>query len=106
MNSNLYKPKKTNSLFFLPFMFTDLIQRTIFLEDDYYESTKLRYVFTEYNRGYITSLVKKENGVILDVGANIGNHTLYYANEIGAHVISFEPVYNTFSILKKQIEIN
>ena len=44
---------------------------------------------------------------MLDIGANIGNHTLYFANELHASkVISFEPVHGTFEILKKNIEIN
>ena len=44
---------------------------------------------------------------MLDLGANIGNHTLFFANELHAgKIISFEPVPATFDILKKNIEIN
>lgn len=42
-----------------------------------------------------------------DIGANIGNHTLYFILECGAACgYAFEPVKDTFNILHKNIEIN
>ena len=35
--------------------------------------------------------VLKEGDLVLDIGANIGNHTLYLAAVVGCRVISFEP---------------
>lgn len=40
-----------------------------------------------------------KNGVVLDIGANIGNHTLFFANYV-SKVYSFEPVPETFEILE------
>lgn len=100
-----YHPKKTHSLFFLPFVFMDFIQQTLFLTDDYFEIKNLRYVFDEFHDGEIKQVVK--NGTVIDIGANIGNHTLFFANELHVgKVIAFEPIYETFNILQKNIEIN
>lgn len=39
--------------------------------------------------------------VIVDVGANIGNHSLFFAKECEAEVIAFEPVPDNVKLLKK-----
>ncbi len=46
--------------------------------------------------------------VVLDIGANIGLHSLYAANLVGVNgkVYSFEPVKSTFNRLKENILIN
>jgi FkbM family methyltransferase len=47
------------------------------------------------------------DGVVLDIGTNIGNHTLYFANECMAKkIISFEPAQDTFAMLQENIKIN
>lgn len=44
---------------------------------------------------------------ILDIGANLGNHTLYWAKEIpNVNIYSFEPCDLTFERLKRNVEIN
>ena len=49
----------------------------------------------------------KDNATILDIGANIGSHTLYWANERNAKMVhAFEPLPYSFEILKKHIELN
>ena len=84
-----------NSKIYLPNYPIDLIQRYIVATKNYWE-----YEFLEKLDKYI-----KEDSVILDIEANIGNHTLYWANERKAKKIySFEPVELTFDILKKNIE--
>lgn len=97
----IYNPINTKSRFFLPYVYTDLIQSTIFLTDNYFESRNLEQVFER---------VKDRNisGTFIDVGANIGNHTLFFANEIcGAErIVSFEPMEENYWILEKNIEIN
>ncbi len=53
--------------------------------------------------------IKKQNlcGVYLDVGANIGNHSVYFAKFTPAEkVISLELVPNNYAILKKNINSN
>ena len=44
---------------------------------------------------------------MLDIGANIGNHSLYFSKVAGfKKIICFEPVEDTFNLLKKNVEIN
>jgi len=100
----IYAPSKTHAKFFLPFAHTDLIQREILLTDDYMEIGILKKVFA-FENGRIAQAVRGKS--VLDIGANIGNHSLYFSIEAGARkVVSFEPVPLTFAILKRNIEIN
>jgi FkbM family methyltransferase len=43
---------------------------------------------------------------ILDVGANVGNHTLFFAGVIGAPVIAFEPHPPSFDLLGMNVHVN
>lgn len=52
-------------------------------------------------------LYVKKDAIIFDIGANIGNHSVYFAKKMKAkHVFSFEPITNTYNKLLKNIEIN
>jgi FkbM family methyltransferase len=44
--------------------------------------------------------------IVLDIGANVGTHTLYFAGVCGANVHAFEPVEATFSLLSENVRIN
>lgn len=46
--------------------------------------------------------------MILDVGANIGNHTLYWNKNVKTlqQIHSFEPLHETFQLLTKNVENN
>ena len=104
-NNYVYCLSNRRVLFFLPMYRCDLIQRTIFLEDDYYNGLTNDYLFNKWNNGKLNRCVENRN--ILDVGANIGDDTLYYCLETkAAHVFSFEPVDSTFDILKQNIRLN
>jgi FkbM family methyltransferase len=46
------------------------------------------------------------NTLILDIGANIGNHTLYFSKVIGSQVISFEPEPHNCVCLAANVIIN
>lgn len=77
----------------------DFIQRTIFMTEDYFDIRSLRWL--------------KENGIVrenmnvLDIGANIGNHTVYFAKECNVNYIySFEPVFETYKMLDKNCKLN
>lgn len=101
----IYYPQKTKSIFYLPLISRDCIQKNIFLTEDYYERSTLDKVFLFYEDGILKQ--KIAGGLVLDIGANIGNHTLYFCNECGAKkVYCFEPVDTTYSILKENIELN
>ena len=92
---------KGGTKFFLPYYKTDLIQRQITQKKDFYE------------KDLLDSLLKnnyfkfKKKGCFLDIGSNIGNHTLYFFKRgLIEFAYCFEPVKDTFDILKKNIEIN
>ncbi|MEO3942031.1 FkbM family methyltransferase [Paenarthrobacter nicotinovorans] len=48
----------------------------------------------------------KAGDLVLDVGANIGNHSLYFAAVCGAQVISFEPLPLAAEILQRNVDSN
>ncbi|MCR4555367.1 MAG: FkbM family methyltransferase [Alphaproteobacteria bacterium] len=75
----------------------DFIQSLIVNRGTFYEIE-----FLEELQPYI-----KKNAVILDIGANIGNHSVYWGLKADAkRIYSFEPVQDTFNTLKKNIKIN
>lgn len=83
--------------FYVPNYPIDLIQSCIVDYKTFFEMGILLEL-----RSYI-----KKDAVILDIGANIGNHSVYWAvNTKASRIYSFEPVQDTFAILKKNIEIN
>ncbi len=50
-------------------------------------------------------LARMNQPVVLDIGANIGNHTLSFANRAGK-VFAFEPVPTVFALLAQNVEQN
>lgn len=45
-------------------------------------------------------------GVAVDVGANLGNHTAYFAKHLGYRVVSIEPEEQNVELLRENIEVN
>lgn len=79
--------------------FGDYIQLKIFFNNSFYEEKVLKYLL---KNNYINHC-----NTILDIGANIGNHTVFFAmQEDTKMVYSFEPSETTCQILKKNITIN
>ena len=64
----------------------------------YYESI----MTNQYN----VSSEKIKNKIVIDVGSNLGEFAIYCARLGAKRVYAFEPVTETFKILKKQIKIN
>ncbi len=99
-HGNIYHIRNGEVKFFLPdldLLHGEFIQNRIFLERNYFEIFHLSKL-----REHI-----KENAAILDIGANIGNHTIFFAKECEARKIySFEPTQKSFQILKENIRIN
>jgi len=90
---------KNGIKFYLPFYPVDYIQRIIIDENDFYEGNTLRLLDEKINLN--------EESIILDIGANIGNHSIYWSIiDNVKRVYSFEPVKTTFDILTKNIELN
>ena len=50
----------------------------------------------------------KKGDVVLDLGANIGYHTINFSRMVGENgkIFSFEPEPNNFELLKKNVEVN
>lgn len=83
--------------FFVPNAPRDLIQNIQLSKLTFFELDILQSIDKFIN----------EKSVIIDIGANVGNHTVYWANITNVKKIySFEPIVTTFSILAKNIEIN
>lgn len=75
----------------------DYIGRIIHSSQDYYEKELLEY-FKEY---------MPTNGIVYDIGANIGNHTLYFSRTLNPKKIySFEPAKELFETLNFNIKVN
>ena len=85
-----------NSKIYLPNYKVDLIQGCI-ARGTYFDLNHLKKMSKYLN----------EDSVVIDCGANIGNHTLYFANECNVRKIyAFEPVPTTYKILQKNIKLN
>ncbi len=67
-------------------------------------------VFGEWSEGEIDALrpVVSKGDVVLDIGANIGTHTLFFSDAVGSqgHVHSFEPQRIPFLTLCGNVAIN
>lgn len=86
-----------NARFYLPNYPVDCIQKCMIDGNDYWDM-QAHHIINKY---------LKDNSVILDIGANIGSHTVYWAIERHAKKIyAFEPLKGTFEILEKNVELN
>ena len=91
----VYLDKKIR--FFLPYALKDFIQRVILKTNSFYESIDL-----EKFRHILPS-----QATIVDAGANIGNHSVFFSVICGAKKIyAFEPMTQTFEILQRNVALN
>jgi FkbM family methyltransferase len=74
----------------------DHIQKIIYLNKTFYECEMLEDI-----RNRI-----EPDSVIFDVGANIGNHSIYFAKICSSRVYSFEPQKSVFAILERNVMLN
>ncbi|MGA0610310.1 FkbM family methyltransferase [Caldimonas sp. KR1-144] len=80
----------------LPHAGTDYIQKKLATDRTPYEQEMLEDIRSRVARG----------GLVLDIGANIGNHTLFLAAVAGCRVESFEPNPQLCAALRESIELN
>ncbi len=85
------------TLFHLPLKESDWIQNIMFRSGEFYEVHDLIT---------LQELIGPCDTVI-DVGANIGNHALFFATHLPARrVVAFEPIPETFEMLRRNIDLN
>jgi FkbM family methyltransferase len=83
--------------FYVPGYDSDVIDSVIFNYDRFYELEILEDLHKYLNN----------DSVIFDIGANVGNHAIYFSKIVEAkHIYAFEPIQSTFKKLSKNIEIN
>jgi FkbM family methyltransferase len=83
----------------IPFALTDFIQRRIFAHRTFYEEKLLRKMRQ--------MALFDPNGAVFDIGANIGNHAVFFGKIMQArHVTCFEPQNVASRILAKNIALN
>jgi len=76
---------------------TDWIQSRIFRQNTFYEHQIIPF-FSKYIN---------TTSIVADIGANIGNHSIFFSKLLHAKkVYAFEPVVETFNVLKTNIELN
>lgn len=81
----------------LPLFYTDHIQNIIYQTRNFYEIITLSYLKKHFGKF----------DVVVDIGANIGNHALYWCAEMySTNVKCFEPNEFNRSLLLKNIAIN
>lgn len=74
----------------------DHILRQILSTGDFYEGPMLRALLP----------LLKQDDFIIDAGANVGNHSLFFAGEAGCRVLAIEPVNLTHDLLVQNIGHN
>ena len=85
-----------NSKFFLPYYKQDFVEKCI-AAGEYFDLQNLKAVGDYLDK----------NSVVIDIGANIGNHTLFFANECHVKKIyAFEPIRTVYDVLIENIKIN
>ncbi len=101
----VFSDDKLKSKFYLPCYKEDLIQYSIIMNKNYFEYNQLWNLSFSWKEGFLGKKLK--NKAMLDIGANIGNHTLFFMKECGASFsYCFEPIKKVFDILSKNIFIN
>lgn len=79
----------------------DTTYKNISKNNTFYEATYLNFIHRFYN-----GLFGKYPIVVIDVGASIGNHSIFFSKILGAQVFAFEPYKPSYDILQENIRLN
>jgi FkbM family methyltransferase len=86
-----------NVRFYIPLFPTDFLPRYQVMSGTFFEKGILDYL----------AYCVPAGGIVFDIGANVGNHAVYWAIKRSAYkVYAFEPVLSTFSLLETNIALN
>ena len=80
----------------------DVTYKHIYQNNTFYEISYLRFIHKLYNELF----GNPKKLVILDVGASIGNHTIFFSKILGAQVFAFEPYKSSYVVLRENIRLN
>lgn len=78
------------------------IYRQIVKQRKFYEIDLLKYIFAI--RSFINN--KFFQNIVIDVGANIGNHSIFFSSFLADHVIVIEPNRKVIPVLKRNLKNN
>ena len=80
----------------------DVTYKHIHKSNMFYEASYLKFIHRNYN-----DLFKNSKKVVMvDIGASIGNHTIFFSKILEAQVFAFEPYKKSYSILQENIKLN
>jgi FkbM family methyltransferase len=78
----------------------DLIYNSIIRKRHFYELDLLEYMYS------IRKFLQTEKTISIDVGANIGNHSIFMSSFLSDHLVAFEPNPDVLNVLKKNLSQN
>ncbi len=79
----------------------DFLSQQIIQHESFYETRYLRFI-----QKYHKQLIRRSPGIVVDVGAHIGNHSIFFSKILNQKVYAFEPQLDIYNCLHKNIQIN
>lgn len=76
-------------------------------KDEYvFSEIQRRGAFYEVDLLDILTYIPLGEGLVVDVGANIGNHTVFFSRFLDRPVLAFEPIASNFELLEENVGAN
>lgn len=79
----------------------DFLSQQIIQHESFYESRYLSFIEKYHNQ-----LIRRKDGVVLDIGAHMGNHSIFFSKILNKKVYAFEPQLDIYNCLCKNIQLN